>query len=434
MRLARKLLSSMAGLRNRSPKFWVFQIIGLFVLALAFIAENPLEEKAGHSGALERTVYKVLSAPGYRRPRAHYVSIVTIQEGEDPPVVLTDRCARREYITHILRALQNQDAAVVVLDFSPDPPGHCPTETDQDVRSAISALSRTTPIVVGEGSLDIQHLLPVDSAALKTLHPHENDLVLKDPDWIPHDLNPGAARYGLTRTIFDDRSVPITLSAWKRTKGGFAKVVIDSLSVASVKAFQPSAPELQAAAQHSTPPLTAFMGDDAFPRVSGASIVCRSKQLLTDWRQCLPTDAQQVELRHRVVVVALGRNSERADYLSTVLGDVPGYVLQANYIEALLDDRLLWQLPKWLQFGLMLIVYLGVQMAFTAEGRPFRGLIYAFSFLSALFMLALISATMRGWYFDFWLPGLTGTGVVFLERASEWLRRERTVPTSNSPL
>jgi CHASE2 domain-containing sensor protein len=145
------------------------------------------------------------------------------------------------------------------------------------------------------------------------------------------------------------------------------------------------------------------MGDEAFPRVSAASIVCKDDQLLADWERCLPTNVPRIELRHRIIVVALGRNSEHADYLSTVLGDVPGYVLQANYIEALLDDRLLWQLPRWLQFALMLVVFLAVQMAFSAEGGPFRGLAYAFSLVSALFMLALISATMRGWYFDFWL-------------------------------
>jgi hypothetical protein len=145
MRVGRKLLACIAPLRNRSLRFWIFQTIGLFVLALAFVAENPLEEKAGHTGTLERTVYRVLSAPGYRRPRAHYVSIVTIQEGEDPPIVLTNRCSRREYITHILRALQNQDAAVVVLDFSPDSPGHCATKIDEDVRNAISNLSQKRP-------------------------------------------------------------------------------------------------------------------------------------------------------------------------------------------------------------------------------------------------------------------------------------------------
>ena len=232
---------------------------------IVYVAENP-QEKREKNNCFERTVYRVLSAPGYRKPRAHYVSIVGIEEGEDPPKVLTDRCSRREYIAQILRALKNQDPAVVVLDFSPDPPGHCLPATDNQVRAAIAELSNKSQIVIGENSLDMQHVMQNDAEALRKVHARDNDLLLVDPGWISPDENSATVTYGLTKTILDNRSVPISLFVWKKSSDdSYIRQSIDSLSVAGVKAFQPSAPEIQAAAKHSDPPLTAFMADEAFP-------------------------------------------------------------------------------------------------------------------------------------------------------------------------
>jgi hypothetical protein len=419
----------MPGLRDRlrSPRFWIFQAIGLVILLCVYIAENP-REKRERNNFFERTVFRVLSAPGYRKPRAHYVSIVGIEEGEDPPKILTDRCSRREYIAQILRALKNQDPAVVVLDFSPDAPGHCLPATDNQVRTAIAELSNKAQVVIGENSLDMQHLMPNDASSLRNLHAGENDLLLVDPGWISPDATSGAVTYGLTKTILDNRSVPVSLFVWKKSIDDvYVRQPVDSLSIAAVKAFQPWAPEINAAAAHRMPPLTAFMGDEAFPHVDAASIVlCGEDARIHDkWTKCHSSGMPRDELRHRIVMVAMGRNSEHADYLPTVIGDIPGHVLQANYIEALLDDRLLWQLSQTLQFVLMLTVFVAVQIAFhIAEDELFRGLINAFALLLVLFIAAWCGAMMTGWYFDFWVPGITGAIVAFAEKTSEKIWRE----------
>jgi CHASE2 domain-containing sensor protein len=410
-------------------------MLGLIILGLVYLAENPLEKREKNN-FFERTVYRVLSVPGYRKPRAHFVSIVDIEEGEDPPKVITDRCSRREYIAQILGALKNQNPAVVVLDFSPDSPEHCLAATNNQIRAAIADISNKTQVVIGENSLDMQHLMPNDVSALEKVHARENDLLLVDPDWISPDANSTTVTYGLTNTILDNRSVPIALFVWKKDADDhYIRQPVDSLSAAAVKAFQPSAPEIRAAAEHSMPPLTAFMEDEAFPHVDAASIVlCGDTAKLHDeWKKCLPSDIPRSELRHRIVIVALGQNHEHRDYLSTVVGRVPGHVLQANYIEALLDDRLMWQPSKTLQLALMLAVFLAVQVAIhIEEDRPLKGLINAFALISALFIIAWCSTVMTGWYFDFWAPGITGMAVAFAENVTERFRRHAISPEGTS--
>jgi hypothetical protein len=89
----------------------------------------------------------------------------------------------------------------------------------------------------------------------------------------------------------------------------------------------------------------------------------------------------------------------------------------------------MWQVSKGLQILLSILVFVLVQIAFLVEEHhPFRGLFNAFMLMLVLFMGSWLSALAIGWYFDFWIPGLTGVGVVFAEKIGDALRDKARSP------
>jgi hypothetical protein len=86
-------------------------------------------------------------------------------------------------------------------------------------------------------------------------------------------------------------------------------------------------------------PLTSFLEFHAIPEVSAASLLCGTFAAAQfQINSCNAAQELPKALRSRIVVI--GEDSERDRHEThTPLGTVPGVMLQANYIESLLDDR-----------------------------------------------------------------------------------------------
>jgi hypothetical protein len=66
------------------------------------------------------------------------------------------------------------------------------------------------------------------------------------------------------------------------------------------------------------------------------------------WRACEDKDVEQIEKLRSLAkdrVIVIGEDVAGVDRHDTVVGELPGYLLQANYIESLLDNRLIR--PVW---------------------------------------------------------------------------------------
>jgi hypothetical protein len=89
-------------------------------------------------------------------------------------------------------------------------------------------------------------------------------------------------------------------------------------------------------------PFTSFITEPAFQAVHAIDLLCdRQLGANQDWRKCtapdLGADPRFSHLKGGQIIL-IAENSAQ-DIHKSVIGEVPGYVLQANYIEALLDDR-----------------------------------------------------------------------------------------------
>jgi hypothetical protein len=98
---------------------------------------------------------------------------------------------------------------------------------------------------------------------------------------------------------------------------------------------------------NSPTPYVSFVQSGQFDAYNMAArdLVCKANGP-QDWRAC-SDDEIGPRIRSLVQgrVVVIGEDFPEVDRHDTVVGNLPGYVLQANYIESLLDDRLIRPMP-----------------------------------------------------------------------------------------
>ncbi|MGA7926678.1 MAG: CHASE2 domain-containing protein, partial [Candidatus Sulfotelmatobacter sp.] len=116
------------------------------------------------------------------------------------------------------------------------------------------------------------------------------------------------------------------------------------------------------------------------------------------------------EIRGNIVLI--GERTDR-DQHNTVNGKMPGYELQANYIEALLDDRYFTPVNSGLELALAVAGILAIILIFEICDeleaiptwlRPIVGLICSVTFLVVLFIVCSSWRIFFGQQLDFWAP------------------------------
>jgi CHASE2 domain-containing sensor protein len=419
--------------------WWLAYTVLIFVPFIVEHATDTNELSCSQFSRTSRSFYRFLSAPGYRKPRAHYVHLVTIQDEVDPSAAVTDNCTRRRYLTKLLPALALQDPAVIVLDFSPNTAGSCPAEVDTALSDALQQVARKVPVVVGEWAKSSGERSKEEQSSLSSQHFGENDLLLIDPRWIRGKAAGQQVTYGVTTILCDNRAVPLSWYVFSPTgtNGAYTREQVASLSAATIRAYEESdkPAALQAGLAHQNPPLISFLEGSAFGHTDAIDLICPGRKDAANWESCLPTEGAPTHIRSRVALVGLGSNPMRSDYHASILGEVPAYLLQANYIEALLDDRLLWQVSPWLQLALSAILVGLIHLVFVFFSRFFSkdesvkahiaaqtiALIASLMLVVIVFLVCRLLALVGGWYLDFWISGLLVTPVVFVEHLREKL-------------
>jgi CHASE2 domain-containing sensor protein len=114
------------------------------------------------------------------------------------------------------------------------------------------------------------------------------------------------------------------------------------------------------------PPYLSFLGRDQFDSVTlpANDVICASSQSL-GWRPCEQKELNpQVQRLIRGKVVVIGDDYPGRDRFETVVGDIPGYVLQANYIESLLDDRIFLPVSEVVNSIAGILIFICVEYMF----------------------------------------------------------------------
>jgi CHASE2 domain-containing sensor protein len=299
-------------------------------------------------------------------------------------VPMQEACKRRLYISTVLQAVANLRPKAVVLDIWFDPK-LCPDPAvTQTIFQELDRLSKDTPVVVGlpsYNSRDIRANMPATFAEISSRREglKKTQLVLQR---VTHSTNP-KVKEGLVERNIDARRIPLSWFVYD----DFDKVGVggqsyrrDTLSVAAVRAVDPHHPVLQrihavtsdgsARPSNDDYPYTSFVEEGKLPILRAIDVVC-SNPPDGEWKTVCDTRPEKhcvdpTSINGKVVVLGLAGFGN--DVHETLIGKIPGVVLQANYVESLLDGRVFKPVAWWLQI-LLGFSWLSLAFIITSKSR-----------------------------------------------------------------
>jgi CHASE2 domain-containing sensor protein len=405
----------------------VTTIIVLLLIGVTLIPEygsEILEATGAKSrGAWSRVFegafwYQPLLKAGNRTPRNRFVRIATLGDQREPGELFANICKQRIFMSRLIQKLQSAGPSVIVIDkyFSPD---SCPDPSDPGNRMLRDVISTSQiPIVLGIHTLDREHLkLRPPISKLEEDHLKVAGLVVSP---LLRFTNPlGLVSYGLIRLNHDNRKIPLEWQVYasrsELSSPQGRPISMPTLSLLAAEQVDPSLSseakikDLLARREH---PYTGFLSEKEIPTFSALDLLCGPQfPTSSDWQLCEPSDYQNRTIRNHVIVV--GNSTDDSDIDASVIGNVPGVVLQANYIESLLDDRFLKPVPGWWNLGINLSMVFVIGFLFLATSRqkhpvfsPDRLAVASLFIALFLWIVSYLVAVHVGYYLSIWFPGL----------------------------
>jgi hypothetical protein len=160
--------------------------------------------------------------------------------------------------------------------------------------------------------------------------------------------------------------------------------------------------------------------------IAARDLVCSGPGNL-GWRACEDSElSQKVRSLADGRIIIVGEDVAGIDRHDTVVGEMPGYILQANYIESLLDDRLIRPVPESLNVLAGLVFFAAFEYI---AWRHHERRLYALSLIALLVvnsgLVIYLSVTLLGYYLN---PATIGLLAVLLRLADTAL-----VPPHGAP-
>jgi CHASE2 domain-containing sensor protein len=346
---------------------WRFWVTFLLACVLAEGGEFLFERLTKSEGGPPQLTESLVTASGFyqrivtarRNPIDRFTAIVEIDPKRDYPSVSDSNvCAEREFLAHLLTRISNANPAVIVIDkfFGRDTCDGNSIGT-QALLDAFATVSATHPIVVGvrTDALD----LPVNGAI--------QTRIFVDPH-LPWGPDTSQFRTGILNIANDNRRLPLQWQIYMNEEGARngTPIVYDTLALAAAQLYDADllrkSPRLARLIDNGNQPFIGFLNINQFRyshlyahEVCGNSIARGAGALSCESANPLPTN-----LRNRVVLI--GENDRDRDAMSTIIGALPGFYVQANYIEALLDDRYYTPGGPILDYGFAFIFLLGLEL------------------------------------------------------------------------
>jgi CHASE2 domain-containing sensor protein len=418
--------------------------IALLFFAAFYVLEHAAEigEQMGievnHNWVDAQSAYQRLLYLGPRPLSSNYVTLVFLNSKE-LPFLNSSACDLRRFIARLLPKLVDAHPAVIVFDYA-FVANKCPA-TDPGSQALVSAVSESNPempLVLGLGTLTRAEAQSTEDSSHEISDRDRfgaGDLILQTP-FLEKDTP--SLSWGLIRLNRDLQRIPITWSVRRSSSTDPTAYSAESLAFAAAKAYRSPFPkaavkleELKLMRAH---PQTTFLQMDAIPSVSAFSALCGAPAVGgEDWRTCSkPENSQTPELqemrakiRDRVLVV--GWRDDVNDQHLTQIGLLPGPVVQANYIEALLDWRYLTPAALWLQLVVGLSWLIIFEMIFWQESfATWKAAIYAVVLCAILgILIYYVAAINFGTYFSLWPPGIVALFIRIGQRTIDAAKKKK---------
>jgi CHASE2 domain-containing sensor protein len=382
------------------------------VFAVAFEMREDLLSNLGF-GECDRVdtaatlLYQRYATTEFRKPRTHYVRLAVLSSQTVAASVLKNACQKREYVANLLRNLAKLGPSVIAIDFA-YPPDLCTDKEDKlksaSLHDAISDVSKTIPIVMVASSKSAEELTKDPDLDQLLKGGLTSRSLIADPHF-PFDGT--QLTYGMAKVGCDKRRVPLFWWVYPNKEAVLNKTAAPEPHAEPSFAYETARTydsELQKTLANSISanrhPFISFIPEDGFRQID--------LRLLDDPAH---TDEVQKMLRGKIVLIA--ENSDREDQYNTVIGTVPGYLLHANYIEALLDDRYFSPTSPYVELPLAILGIFLIVVIFEVSDelksvpatlRPVVGFGFASVFVAAVFILCSAWRIYFGRELIFWVP------------------------------
>jgi len=331
------------------------------------------------------TFYHHLVTAGPRKPKPSFTVLVEMSRRTTPPGLdLTNTCAQRRYLGELLKGLALTHPNVVVIDkfFGMG----CPLE-DPGTRNLVAGAARLcedkATVVVGRA---------IEEDSRKGGSPPYR---LEDA----FDFRAAGAAC-VNEGIVNVDSDPRRASLWfpDVQPVAYSNPPSPSLTLAAALANKP---DLKVSNWPSTSPspYVSFLESGQFDSVTlqASDLVCGPPD---GWRACRENEIPRyVRALTRGKVVVIGEDYPGFDRHSTVVGDVAGYVLQANYIESILDDRLIRPVPELLNWAAGLMIFVCFEYLFSRY-YGIRKLTRLALLFASVALAVYLTVTLLGYYLN----------------------------------
>lgn len=269
---------------------------------------------------------RVVAAP--RNPIPRYTAVVEIDAERDPgSISLHDVCAQRRMMAVLVRRIAGGLPKLIAIDkfFGTRT---CPGNTNADLISAVAEVSAKVPVIIGRRILDGEHLGYLDPTLFPAVPGLQEAILNIDPD--SRRLPLAWEAYATKESIKNNGDF-----AWRET------MAVKAAKDYEGPEFLARHPRLNGLLKPPPQrPYISFFGLEQFQQfrfLAGYVLCGREVKPGEDATACVASPEALAHLSGKIVLI--GEVSKEEDQWSSVIGRIPGVYLQANFIEALLDDR-----------------------------------------------------------------------------------------------
>jgi CHASE2 domain-containing sensor protein len=417
-----------APLRRLTLRFWLtFALATALVEGGQLMFEHALASEERPSAyvdslfALTGLYQRVLSAP--RRPVVRHIAIVEIDPQKDlQGISASNICVERDFLAKLLTDIAEAHPALIVVDKSFGKTT-CPAD-DPGTRALLTTAAEIKKSGVGL----IVGLRTRSLPSTPQQHTTTGVSAVLDPTL---DFGDGNALHAIINIAKDNRRLPLQWRVYE-TKTADTPVVKDTLALAAARSYEPylleKSPLLRTILDSGEQPFIGFLDTDHFSlhRYYAGHVVCGAQvQPDTAWADC--SNDPVAGLRNKIVLVA-ERDLDRDQHHSTTIGNVPGFYLQANYIEALLDDRYFRQGGHVLDFASGFVFLVLLELILIVYHGRLAATIFLIGAMTAVTYAAIYLTIMHiGWYIDPVPLGATAVTIKVLHLFYGLVREERSV-------
>lgn len=393
-------------------KSWLQRgLASLVIYAVAFSAPFMLENASEIGDLLPAFArrlmdsgawYQIMTSAGPRHVLPRYTALVALDPKTLPPSLLLNVCAEeRELIARLIRKVDRAQPSMIVLDFvflkeSCDPPQTGRDSGTEHVTQALQEVAGRRPVIIGQ-EVTI-----------------ENEELVTKPS-IPLDQKAGIESALVTYNK-DLRKVPLMWDV--RSPGaGSSSDSMDTLAYKTARLYRAAFPDqgkaLKDLSDSGRHPYTNFIPENKFAEADAFALLCDPQQHSgREWRSCTDAEGDATasgKLKGHIAVVGW----RAGDLHHTIIGDMPGFVIHANYIEALLDEHYLKTIDFRWQLFLSALWFLCMDIPFWIRehetARPFATALLVW--IASALLVYYVAVVNLGFYSGLLVPSLAALAI-----------------------